>query len=145
MARVYTRRFDWGDAKRRYEAGETAKALAADYGVSETAIYNAANPEKYARALAITRQWQRTGVCPECGGRMSRKNASLCYSCRNRARATSVREHELCCFSCKQWQPDSAFPNNKGEQARRGKHGYCRKCCTLAKRDWRERKREALL
>ena len=146
MPRVYERRFDWDEARRRHAAGESLTALAHEYGVSPMAVYYAVNDEARARMAARNGRWVREGVCPDCGTQTTRHNARedrRCRNCSAIAQATTVRDDELQCVTCKEWKPDDQFPGDRKRIARRGKHRQCRTCQTKARRDHRHRNREA--
>lgn len=145
MPRVYTRKFDWDAARARHAAGESIAALAAEFGVTKQAIRFAVITGELDRQRAYSRAWQTRGRCDDCGGPMnnlSRSNGSRrCLSCAAKARTTSVRAHELLCQSCKKWKPDADFPRSRHKRVvyRRSRHRYCRACCTVARREYRDR------
>ncbi len=147
--RVYTRKFDWEEARRlRAEEKLTYQQIADLLGVTDTAVMNVCNPKAYARAKVYSAAWQRSGVCVKCGAQRSR-NSTLeregvmkgrCVSCAAKERATSVREDELQCVTCREWKTDDGFPFNASQnRLRRGRHSQCRVCQTEAKRSWRKR------
>jgi hypothetical protein len=141
--RVYTRKFDWDEARRLREAGTPYATISTRLGVSYGAVYFALNDGARELMAARNKQWQREGVCEDCGARCSR-NASRavtrCSACAGKIRATSVRGNELLCLTCRKWQPHEAFPMG-GNRARSGRHQQCRTCNTDAKREWRKRVR----
>jgi len=142
MPRVYVRKFDHEEARRRHAAGETFKQIAETLGVSHGAISYAVTPGAAGRMTARTSSWQKGGICPECGGPCSRNrsvSAHRCMACAAKARITTVRATELYCGDCKSWLPDNSFPRNRSETHRRGRHDVCRSCTTIRKRDYRER------
>ena len=145
--RVYRRKFDYEEARRRYAAGESQKALAAEYGVSIARMCQVLNPEVGRRDDERRREWGRNSVCPDCGARATRKRKSeqhRCRECHSRRMATTVRPDELRCITCKEWKPDDEFPSNRAiSPHRRGRHSQCRSCQTIARRDHRRRNREA--
>jgi ribosomal protein S27E len=146
MPRVYKRRFDWDEARRRRAEGESISALAREYGVSIMAVYYAVNDEARARMAETNYRWVRSARCPDCGAQTTRHSATedrRCVNCAAIARATSVREDELQCITCREWKPDDQFPSDYRRIARRGKHRQCRPCQTKARRDYRHRHREA--
>lgn len=157
--RVYVRRFDHEEAAKRYAAGERVVDLAAEYGVSITAIYRVVTPGAKARDVESARRW-RTGTCEECGGPAMRIISSkkehnpdgrcLCQACRGRASREGVRLDAaghvaaiqcqlLDCANGERWQP----PENFGRGARYrdlregGFHKNCRSCATALKRLYR--------
>lgn len=146
MPRVYVRKFDWEEARARHAAGETIVALAREYGVSNTAVRHALFPaERRANAERIAKI-QRSGTCPDCGGPSSFNYTSgshRCRTCDARAKATTAREGELLCCTCKEWKPDEDFPWNRSRTlGRRGRHAQCRCCLTIARREYRHRNPE---
>lgn len=151
--RIYTRKFDWDEAKRRHANGETIQDIADSYGVTKTAVRFAVNPDEYARSRAYSAEYQRTkkpymGTCRECGGPAtairseSHIRAGRCRSCYAKHQATTVRETTLQCSACRYWLPDDAFPNQTANTARRGRHSLCRPCQNVAKQLNRESNRE---
>lgn len=137
--RVYVRRFDYEDARRRFGAGESALALAAEYGVSNSRIYQVVNPEHGARTARLSAEWMRNGKCDRCGERCSAYSRH-CTACSAIARTTSVRDGELQCSTCHEWKPDAAFPKGGPRCAhRRHRHKHCTACQTKAKREYRRR------
>lgn len=147
MPRTYTRSFDWDEARRRNEAGETKASLAREYGVTTMAIYMACRPEQYEKSKVRRAEWSRAGKCPDCGTQTTRQHVSenaRCVRCSAIARSTSARDGELQCVTCREWFPDENFPSNRKERhARRGRHAQCRSCQTIARREYRHRNREA--
>jgi hypothetical protein len=146
-------KFPHEEAVRRRQAGETYTRIAADYGVHPTAIEQVTkrltDPEwaeqnrKYKRLYQ--RRHLRTGSCKGCGKTIwTRPNQTgLCRSCYGLAYAASVREDALRCGRCGEWKPDEDFPHRHAAKARRGRHTLCRGCQTAARRDHRERNRDA--
>ena len=147
MPRVYERKFDWDEARRRYAAGESIADIARRLGVTWMAVGRVVIPGKEAAMAAYHREYQRRGKCDDCGGPMNqvaRNNGSTrCKTCADLAQATSVRPDELRCITCREWKPDEAFPFNRSEGwTRRGRHQQCRACLTVARRNHRQRNRE---
>ncbi len=143
--RVYVRKFDWDEARRRHAAGESYAALAREYGVSNSAVQLACKDYLRARDQARASAWQSNGVCPVCGGRASRNRTTgqhRCMRCASVAAATSVRDGELRCGTCREWKPDDDFSRSASDSARRERNGTCRACGTVAKREYRARNRE---
>lgn len=147
MPRVYTRKFDWDEAIRRREAGETYPAIAKAFGVSVAAVRMAVNPAERERMARTSSAWVRGARCPDCGTQTTRNRKgedNRCTQCATRLRATSVREEELQCTRCQEWKPDEDFPMNRSETPlRRYRHGLCRACSTIARREYRQRHPEA--
>lgn len=91
--RIYERKFDWTDARRRYAAGESMLSLAKEYGVNPSAVQRvirlpeyrvaAATPEQMAALSALARDQV---PCPRCERPMSRA-ATLCKPCHGETRA----------------------------------------------------------
>jgi hypothetical protein len=146
MPRVYKRKFDWDEAKRRHAAGESYSSIARAFGVSGAAIRRVVDENAYRYDRENVAAWQASGTCPDCGTQSTRRAAgvsSRCTHCSAIAKATSVREDTLQCVTCKAWKPDEDFPHNREEWlARRGRHSQCRPCQTRARRDHRRRNRE---
>jgi hypothetical protein len=144
MPRVYERKFDWNEAKRRYAAGESLYLIASELGVSHQAVRRVVVPGKMEEQAAYSRTLKGAGRCDDCGGPThagSRyRGSTRCRDCASLALATSVRENELMCFGCKEWKPDEEFPLNKADsKARRWRHSFCRGCQTIARREYRNR------
>ena len=148
MPREYQRKFDWDEARARHAAGETPGRIAAELGVTEQAIRRVVIPGERERVAEYGRAHTvGAGACDDCGGPMnlaSRYNGSTrCRACSAVARATTVRPGALQCCRCHEWKPDDDFPSNRSEKvARRGRHGVCRPCQTIARREYRQRNRE---
>jgi hypothetical protein len=143
-ARVYERRFDHEEATRRRQEGVPVTQLADEYGVGTTAIYFATTPDRNPSRVARQRQWRLT-QCSVCGGpaqkQTYRGDAPRCRSCAAAASATSVRGDTLHCCTCDRWLPDSAFPSDRRQRARRYRHRQCTACQTAARTAYRERKK----
>lgn len=145
MPRVYERRFDYEEARLRRANGELVSALAAEYGVTAAAIYRATTPGLPQRQVAYHREWRKT-VCTVCGSPAQkaafRGDGPRCKPCADDARATSVREGELQCVTCRQWKLDREFAfSAAARDRRRGRHQCCRACATALRREYRERKK----
>lgn len=147
MSRGPERKFDWAEAQRRRADGETYTAIARDLGVSYKAVRFACDPVAREAAARRTKEWQTSGVCPDCGAPATRLRGigqCRCRACAAKAQATSVRDGELLCIGCREWKPDHDFPHNRGSRLhRRGRHNLCRPCQTLAKRAYRSRVKAA--
>lgn len=148
MPRVYERSFDWDEARRLYETGVSRPEIATRMGVSYNMIHRITAPGALERQAAYHREWQKTGVCADCGAQTNRagqvNGSTRCVPCSALARATTVRPTELQCSTCREWKPDEDFPHNRADSmSRRGRHGQCRVCQTIARRDHRRRNREA--
>ena len=122
------RRFDHDEARRRYAAGETRRALAAEYGVTTGAVYLATDWHARARGAASASEWQKLGRCPDCGAPATRLrfkegvHQNRCVECSAAARATTVQPDSLQCVKCRRWKPDEEFPFNRAERRRRFRH-----------------------
>lgn len=155
--RVYVRKFDHDEARARYAAGETIRALADGYGVTWNAVQRVVKPESYAAHLEASRRW-RTGTCEMCSGPAQRlvtgkkqhntDGRVLCVTCRAKTRRKQIRlgadgEILVECWSCRTWKPVTEF----GPRVTRrlindkalGRTACCRACETAARRDYRER------
>jgi hypothetical protein len=146
MPRVYVRKFDYEEARRRYAAGGvTMSELAEEYGVSQARIHQVVTPGGIERTLARSSDWQRSGTCPDCGTPATRTGRiqHRCRECSARKQAITVRDEELRCVTCKQWKPDESYPLNRNESPfRRGRHSQCTACGTERRRDYRRRNAE---
>lgn len=144
--RVYVRRFDYDEAQRRYDAGESIRTLADAYGVTYESVRRVVTESgRTVRPLQNERA-KGAGACDRCGGPMnahSRISGSrLCRSCASEDLVTTVRADSLRCVTCKEWKPDRAFPHDRQRPHRRGRHNQCTACQTKAKRAYRKRQRE---
>lgn len=160
MPRVYTRRFDYDEARRRVAAGESLRALAAEYGVTTNAIRYATIPGLPARMSAANKQW-RTVTCEICGGPAMKLTGGklahnvdgrvLCASCRSiekrdsiifsdTGKVLAIRCTMIKCANGERWQPPNHFPHGKRYPDLRdgGFHGLCRACNTAARRAYRD-------
>lgn len=160
MSRVYVRRFDHDEARKKVADGVPIAELAAEYGVTTSAVYQAVTPGEYERRRAYSRKW-RTGTCESCGGpamRLVQGKAEkcpdgrvLCHKCRSgerrkrlrfgdNGRLISVRCNNLDCANGERWQPPGVF--SRGTQfpdvREGGIHGSCRACLTRARQRYRE-------
>jgi len=144
MPRVYKRKFDWDEARRRRAAGETYPDIARSLGVSIAAVRFAVNDDERERAAQRVKEWQRSGTCIDCGqpcSRTFRRKEHRCNACAGKARITNVRDGELRCATCETWKPDDDFPRSSHVRCivRRGRHRVCRMCSTKLRREYRER------
>ena len=135
--RVYKRRFDYDEARRRYQNGETAVALAEEYGVTDRAIYRVVIPGEIERMNAYQNSFKGKGTCENCGapthGLSQRyKGTRYCRDCSTARRtaehvAKTVRDSELWCTKCRAWHPDNAFGiYKKAPHYRRDRHTVCK-------------------
>lgn len=143
--RVYKRKFDWYEARRRHANGETYSALAREYGVSATAVQLACNDEMRRKVAERSAAYQKSGVCEVCGKQCS-YNASTrgvvrCRSCASDSLVTTVRPTELRCVRCKEWKSDESFPHDRNHSRRRYRHRECTDCNTLYRHEYREQRR----
>lgn len=158
--RIYERRFDYGAARARRAAGESLESIAADLGVSRTAVSRATNPRVRERMDTTARKW-RTGTCEECGGpamrivtgkkQHNRDGRILCLQCRAKTRRerlrfddkgtlVAVRCATVDCANGERWQPPENFPKGVPFKDVRpgGIHGMCRACNTRTRQRYRE-------
>lgn len=139
------RRFDWDMAKRMRARGMTYVDIAADLGVSPTAVARVCDTYRHNQLALHNHRQQRSGVCVDCGKQRSHNytnsrrgiDKGRCLECSYIHAATSVRDDALKCVTCKQWLWDTAFPHNRREPIRRGRHTQCTACNTDAMRKWR--------
>ncbi len=123
--------FDHDEARERYASGESGPRLAEAFGVSTTRIYQVVNAEYGARAAKRAAEWQRHGVCPDCGGPSTRHGVNLnlrCRACHYKHASTTVMPHSLKCVVCHVFKLDEDFPFNRFEKHRRDRHTVCRAC-----------------
>lgn len=153
--RVYQRRFDYDDAKARYQGGESIRALAAEYGVSWSTVQRVVVPGRRERMDFVTREYN-LAVCDICRGpclrvthpaRNVHDGRQLCATCRAKETRTGVALTadgalvEVYCASCKRWlDPDCFGRGTRYPDLREGGfHGSCRSCLTRQRQDYRER------
>lgn len=145
MPRVRERKFDWDEARRLHDEGLTYTAIAAQLGVSKTAVRRVCDDDVYDSMLRNAADWHRGGRCPDCSAPTTRNTKGAdhrCVACAAKAKATTARDGQLQCTSCRAWKPDDDFPHNRTKRyARRGRHNQCRACLTAAKRAYRERRK----
>ena len=134
--RRYQRRFDWEQARVRYQAGETLTAIAASYGVSREAVRRVVDAAYYAQEKVRLAARQKTGRCVDCGHAITPKS-TRCRDCAGIARRTTVRTDTLHCSACKQWKPDSAYYHDQDTPARRYHSWLCKTCDNQARRRYR--------
>ena len=137
-----SRTFDYQEANRLHATGLSYADIARRFSVSVTAVRRAVNPALRQAMGDRQREWQRGGICIDCGdpvSKTSKQQQRRCRTCSARAQATTVRKGELRCVSCGEWKPDEEFPNSRECKARRGRHRACRACATVKKREWRQR------
>jgi hypothetical protein len=93
--RLYERKFDWAEARRRRAAGETLAAIARSLGVNKEAVRRVVLlPEwmvtrpleqvELSRASATPRRWDQD-ECPRCTA-LKRRTSTLCHRCFNETR-----------------------------------------------------------
>lgn len=131
---------DYDEVRRLYATGEwTQKQLAERFGVSVMPIQRAVNP----RAVAYQRQYlkdHRVSCASGCGALVytNGQRTLLCRACFAKTQRTAIREDSLKCHGCKEWKPDAEFPHSRPMLARRGRHNFCRACCTAQRREYRD-------
>lgn len=154
MARVYVRKFDHDEARRRYAAGESKTALAREYSVSSTAVARVVDRRVAKRMYAYTRAGFLS-VCEECRGpaihnpynkRRAADGRILCHVCRGKAARTALEYTPggvavaAWCAACKRMLPFDEFPRGQRFKDVRpgGIHNSCRECQTVLRRNYRE-------
>ena len=145
------RRFDWGEARQLYGDGVSITEIARRLGVSWAGVQRVVVPGRLERSRLTSDAWASTNgkPCIEGCGRTvsyvgSRYHSGRCRECASVALATTATPTTLQCCSCREWKPDEEFPHNRAEKfGRRGRHNQCRVCQTAARRDHRQRNREA--
>jgi Helix-turn-helix domain of resolvase len=140
VPRVYSRRFDWEEAERLREDGQSVAAIARQFGVTPEAVALATDPSRRARARERKRRWAiGRASCVDCGGPVyPRADAHRCAACAARA-AAKVREGEAWCPDCGEWRPLGDF---RSANNARGVVHYCRAHETARRKAWRDRNRE---
>ena len=133
----HVRRFDWDEARGLRDSGMAYTKIAERLGVSAQAIRRVLIPGEYERMDAASSAWLRGGTCERCGGSCTRGH-DYCAACLPHVQATTVREHELQCTTCREWKPDDAFAGDKRRVARRGRHRQCSECGTKARAAYRK-------
>lgn len=142
--RIYPRKFDHEEARRRFKRGENIADLAHELGVTWAAVSFAVDRHRRNANLLLKAE-QMSSHCATCGEPCSwnryQQAEPRCLDCFDKARTTSVRENELLCFGCRNWKPDNDFPHSAARHChkRRGRHNCCRVCGSEMKRAWRER------
>jgi hypothetical protein len=137
--RVYPRKFDWDEARARYQAGEPAAAIARAYGVSRSAVCRVVSEAEYARHAARLAARRTSGRCVDCGSPINPRS-TRCKTCSRRERQTTVRPDELRCCTCGQWKPDHAFQNDSDNPSHRYRRWLCRTCEAERQRRYRQRR-----
>jgi hypothetical protein len=143
------RRFDHAEAVERRQAGETLAAIAADYGVTPEAVWQAVkratDPAWRDRQNDYSRGYQSERYRRPClrgCGRLSWHGpgrSGICMRCSSLEHATSVRDETLQCTECREWKPDTSFPHAVKRISRRQRHAVCRSCQAAARARTRER------
>lgn len=158
MSRVYTRKFDWDEARRLRGEGWTHQRIADRFGVSRTAIHFVLNEKARLAANRRAKEWQMGGSCEECGGRCIRPShlsrsehaaadrRMLCRTCRGRASRTGVEVIngviQIRCGSCRIYKPVDDYGPRTARRLVEGKavrKRTCRSCEALKRQDYRER------
>lgn len=145
--RVYKRKFDHDEARKRWLKGETVADLAREYNVSYAAVARAVDWRVRVRMDATTREYMSNpenlerlnyDVCA-CGNR-KRNISEKCRDCYLADRATQINENgDLWCYDCKNYRPSAEFPFVAASPSRNFKGGQCRGCATKARQSYRER------
>lgn len=139
------RTFDYDEARRRHAAGESYASLGREFGVSQQAVTRACDDGVRTRMDRASAEWIRSGRCPDCGRPATRHGLQKqlrCRTCAAHLKTTSVRDSELQCVVCREWKPDDEFPRSVAEPQRRSRHTNCRACCTVQRREYRQRNPE---
>lgn len=142
--RVYQRKFDYDEAKRRRSAGESLTSIAAAFGVSPAAVARATNGRTRAMMDENSRRWLAEhpprDLC-ECGREKDRRSAR-CRACW-RASLSPVEvvnaAGHVWCTSCNAYRPADAFSYKAANAHRAFRCHLCRHCETRARQDYRER------
>lgn len=151
MTRVRT--FDYETARALRRSGATFAEVGALCGVSPSRIMQVCHPdfEQQERDRSAQTQAAFQTTCHYCGGlavynpyQADRRHAvPRCRACflkqRRATPSPNVRGDTLRCAECQQWLPDEHFPRRVKASKRRGRHSWCRDCCTLRRRVLRER------
>lgn len=162
--RVYQRRFDHDEARLRYQDGESVAAMAREFGVTESAIWQVVSEStrrcsQRATAAYLARNRVPCDNCgkpgvllPHIGGKKGRGDGrALCHRCRSdekierlrfdleTAELVAVRCVSLDCANGERWQPPENFTNGTRFRWLRegGIHSHCRACQTRARREYR--------
>lgn len=140
--RQYIRKFNYEEAIRRHESGESVNSLAVEYGVAWASVKRVVDPEWGAAfdARAASFRWK----CPDCGTDVTQKG-SRCNPCAALALSTTVDGDLLLCNRCHRWLAEDAFSLNRnhvGPYARKHRRRQCRACDTDLRRDYRRRNPE---
>lgn len=155
--RLYPRAFDWDLAVSLFERGFSVGRIAAQLGVTQTAVSRVLSPEKRERMNQRARAFTMSGVCEGCGARCvrqghpsqrSRDGRVLCQQCRSK----TMRKHlrlgadvilRLQCPGCSTWKPLDEFAPRVRRTLEAGQalgaKSYCRACDSAARAAYRER------
>lgn len=151
----HPRKFDHDLARvMRFEGELSWQVIADELGVSKTAVMRVCDEAVAARMTARQREFQRSGICGDCGGPMShnpcfdrrRIEAGLqplrrCRECNaihcSITKTKSARPEELLCTLCGEWKPDEAFPRGR-IIGRRLRKTHCTPCDTAERRARRQ-------
>ena len=145
-------------ARHYRDNGYTYKDIAAILGCSEAWVYALVNDEARERLNEKSAQRLSSGVCPDCGGRMTRpehgvytvgKPYERCIACHEEkvsadSFAHRVQGDTLRCRSCHERKPFSAYPQRmlrRFLERQRGKAPECTACGTAARTAYRNRHR----
>lgn len=137
--------------------GFTYKRIAELMGISEAWAYLLCVDEQYAKNKARSIARQASGVCPDCGGPMTRpehggytigKPYGRCQSCRIKkvraeSHARAVNGETARCGMCKAYKPFDAFAARPLRRVLNGEtyRLHCRECDTAARRAYREQRK----
>lgn len=144
--RVYKRKFDHDEARRRRGEGESVSAIAASYGVSPLAVARATDPHMRAKMDVASREWMaahpRRDLC-DCGREKS-KSSKRCRECyvATLAHADPVdASGNVWCTACARYLSPSLFLHDPRKPLRGFRRTFCRSCETKARQDFRERRK----
>lgn len=139
------RKFDWDEARRLRAQGMTYAAIAAQLGVTSTAVALACDDRARAMAWARSAEYQRQHGNPfmydtcACGGRKHTR-AKRCRACWEADHRKQIDEHgNLWCHHCKRYlAPRSFSADFRLMETRKGRRRVCTECDTKMRREYTE-------
>lgn len=161
--RIYVRKFDYDEARRRYGAGESIRSLAREFGVADGTIKRAVDPVFRKVFDAKSAANNMSGICESCGkegvtSAAHRRSSGhddghvLCIKCRGMLRRKKLRLSAdgvllVECWGCHEYKPVNAFFPRVARRLAEGKPlsrvALCRACETARRRAHREANRSA--